>query len=184
MEPNRRKKRHPILWTLAVLLALGWLSPRLNALFHPSGRALPAAAAPQSTAAATPGPASTPRPTVTPRPTARPTPTAKPTPQPTPVPTPEPGPAHAGVTPEFKAAMDSYEAFFDEYIAFMQAVREEPGNLALLLQYAAMLERYTETMEELDAIGEEELSDADSIYYVQTMARIEVELLELMQDME
>ena len=183
MEPNRRKKRHPILWTLAVLLALGWLFPRLNALLHPSERALPTAE-PTYHAAATPRSTATPHVTVTPRPTVKPTPTAKPTPPPTPVLTPEPGPAHDGVTPEFKATMDSYEAFFDEYVAFMKAVDENPGNLALLLQYAAMLERYTEAMEELDAMGEEELSDADMIYYVQTMARIEVKLLELIQDME
>ena len=186
MEPRNRKKRHPILWVLVILLALGWLARRGSDSSDQTERTL-SLGSPAPEYRVTAAPQTTARPTVTPRPTVRPTPTARPAPKTTPEPSPEPSqeptPARTGVTPEFKEAMDKYEAFFDEYAAFMQAIDENPGNLGLLLQYSVMLERYAETMEALDAIGEEELSDADSMYYLQTMTRIEAKLLGVMQDM-
>ena len=50
-----------------------------------------------------------------------------------------------GVTPEFKAQMDAYEAFFDEYIAFMNTYSsnsDEVDSSAML----NMLGKYTEFM--------------------------------------
>ena len=124
----------------------------------------------------------------TPRPTAKPTATPKPiatapptTPKPTATPALEATAAPLGVSPEFKATMDSYEAFFDEYIAFMKAMSDDPNNTAMLLKYATMMMQYTETMEKLDAIDESKLSPADDAYYIEVMARIEVKLLEASQ---
>lgn len=83
-----------------------------------------------------------------------------------------------GVTPEFKAAMDSYEAFFDEYCEFMKAMSDDPTNFAYLMEYAEMMTKYAEMTEKLDAIDEDELSPADSAYYIEVMARIDAKLLE------
>ena len=130
--------------------------------------------------------------TATPRPTTRPTATPKPTATPEPeeeaeleeeaVPVEEPAeeePSFSdGVTPEFKEAMDSYEAFFDEYCDFMQTMAEDPTDMTVLLRYADFMSQYADTMEKLDAIDETELSPADDAYYIEVMARINVKLLE------
>lgn len=77
--------------------------------------------------------------------------------------------------------MDSYEAFFDEYVDFMKAMSDDPGNTTMLLKYTAMMMQYAETMEKLDAIDESKLSPADDAYYIKVMARIEVKLLQAAQ---
>ena len=138
----------------------------------------------------------TPQPTI--RPTASPTATPKPTeateeaeaveeaedeaaeetPEPTPEPTPEATPAPAGVSPEFKETMDSYEAFFDEYCDFMKKMSDDPTDFTILMEYADVMTRYADIMDKLDAIDEDELSPADEAYYIEAMARIEVKLLE------
>ena len=41
--------------------------------------------------------------------------------------------------PEFKEMMDSYEAFFDEYIAFMEKYKENPTDMSLLSELSDML---------------------------------------------
>ena len=80
------------------------------------------------------------------------------------------------VSPEFKAFMDSYEAFFDEYVKFMNSFSQS-ADPAVLLQYSSYLLKYSEAMEKLNAICPDELSPADSVYYLQVMARIEEKLL-------
>ena len=81
------------------------------------------------------------------------------------------------IRPEFKEAMDSYEAFFAEYAALMQAISDDPGDLTLLARYAAYMNRYTETMEALDGIEEDELTTAELSYYIEVMSRIQQLLL-------
>ena len=135
----------------------------------------------QAETVATAKPAATVKPATTPKPTMTAPPT---TPKPTSAPAPEATAAPLGVSPEFKATMDSYEAFFDEYIAFMKAMSDDPNNTAMLLKYATMMMQYTETMEKLDAIDESKLSPADDAYYIEVMARIEVKLLQASQYMQ
>lgn len=40
-----------------------------------------------------------------------------------------------GMRPEFKEAMDAYEAFFDDYCDFMKKFNESPDDLSLLGEY-------------------------------------------------
>ena len=94
--------------------------------------------------------------------------------------TPEAAP-DSGVTPEFKTAMDSYEAFFDEYVEFMESLSESPDDITLLMQYAGFMSRFASTMEALDAIDETALSPADDAYYIEVMARIDMKLLQAAQ---
>lgn len=82
-----------------------------------------------------------------------------------------------GMRPEFKAAMDGYEAFFDEYCAFMEKYNSSDNPAGMLGDYMSFMSRYTETMNKLDEIGEEELNNAELAYYTEVMARISQKLL-------
>ena len=186
-----RNRRLPGLIRFAVIL-LGWavwLGLGLRARTGAVTRTVTLHNAPSSVTVTVPTvpPVNAPRPTA--QPAVRSTPRPTNTPAPTPAPAAEPetetesGAVPAGVTPEFKAAMDSFEAFFDEYADFMKAYSESPDDLGLLLRYADFLSRYTDTMDKLDAIDESELSPADDAYYLQVMARIDVKLLEAAQAM-
>lgn len=83
------------------------------------------------------------------------------------------------VTPSFKEAMDSYEEFFDEYVAFMKKYSESDNTLSMLNDYAQYMTQYAETMQKLNEIDEDELSDADLAYYIEVQARISQKLLEI-----
>lgn len=78
------------------------------------------------------------------------------------------------VTPEFKELMDNYEAFIDEYIAFMENYDE--NNLELMYDYLNYLEKFSSTMNKLSEIDENELSEADTLYYLEVTARIYAKL--------
>ena len=82
-----------------------------------------------------------------------------------------------GVTPEFKEAMDSYEEFFDEYIEVMKNYQEDP--VGYLADYTKFMAQYTETMQKLEDMDTEEMSDADAAYYLEVMNRINQKLLEV-----
>ena len=86
-----------------------------------------------------------------------------------------------GVSPEFKKAMDSYEAFFDEYVKFMKKYMNADSDdmLSMASDYADYMKKYTETMEAMNEINEDELSTADALYYAEVNARISVKLLEV-----
>ena len=88
-------------------------------------------------------------------------------------------PADSVVTPEFKAAMDSYEEFFDEYVEFMKKYQESEDSVSMMSDFADYMTRYSEFMTKLDEIDEESLSDADLIYYTEVNARILKKLSEV-----
>lgn len=91
--------------------------------------------------------------------------------------------SEGGVTPEFKAAMDEYEAFYDEYCDFMKKyISADPASsLGMLEDYTKMLGRLDEMNKSLDEMGEKEMSTADYNYYIDVTARIEKKLLSAMQ---
>ena len=82
-----------------------------------------------------------------------------------------------GMRPEFKKAMDEYEKFFDEYCEFMEKVSNNPEDLTLMLQYGDFMTQYTETMEALEDMENDDLNDAEMKYYLETMDRINKKLL-------
>lgn len=79
----------------------------------------------------------------------------------------------AAIRPEFKKAMDSYEAFFGEFVEFMQLLSDDPSNLTLMAKYADYMSQYTETMEALETIDESELTASELSYYIGVMSRIQ-----------
>lgn len=63
-----------------------------------------------------------------------------------------------GISPEFKEAMDSYEAFFDEYVEFMKKYAESDDTLGMMEDYADYMTKYADAMEQMNEINEENLS--------------------------
>lgn len=86
----------------------------------------------------------------------------------------------SGIRPEFKEAMDSYEAFYDEYCQFMTDFKENPTDMTLLLQYTEMLGRLEEMNAAFDAWESEEMSNEELAYYLEVTARIEQKLIGVM----
>lgn len=87
-----------------------------------------------------------------------------------------------GMHPEFKEAMDTYEAFFDEYIAFMKKYAESDGtDLTLLSDYADYMSKYAETMEAFEEWENKELNTAETAYYIEVQTRISQKLLQVAQ---
>ncbi len=84
-----------------------------------------------------------------------------------------------GVSPELKEAMDSYEQFFDKYIEFMKKYKNSSNPTSMLSDYMEYLTQYTETMEKMNAIKQEELTGADLKYYVEVTTRITGKLVEV-----
>ncbi len=82
-----------------------------------------------------------------------------------------------GVSADFKATMDSYEQFFDEYIAFMKKYEDGGSPAGMLGDYLKYMAKYAETMTKFEAVDEDELSTADAAYYVEVQSRVTQKLL-------
>lgn len=83
-----------------------------------------------------------------------------------------------GMRPEFKEAMDSYEAFYDEYCALMKQYSANSTDLTLLGKYADMLTRLSEMDEKFEAWEDGDLNDAELKYYLEVNSRITAKLLD------
>lgn len=85
---------------------------------------------------------------------------------------------YSKVTPSFKSAMDDYEAFYDEYIAFMKKYSSSTDNMiSMLIDYEKMIAKEALYSSKLDAIDESTLSPADDAYYLLVTLRVEKKLL-------
>ena len=80
------------------------------------------------------------------------------------------------VDPNFKATMDSYEQFFDQYVAFMQKYKDSNYSADMLVDYTKMMQQYSDTMTKMDSIDQGSLSAADDAYYVEVLGRISQKL--------
>ena len=86
-----------------------------------------------------------------------------------------------GISPEFKTAMDSYEEFFDEYIAFMDRYSHSDNPSGMIMDYSAYMMKYADTMKKLEEIDTEKMTVQEQTYYIEVMARIQKKLLESTQ---
>ena len=73
--------------------------------------------------------------------------------------------------------MDSYEAFFDEWIQFMTTYNAEGNPLGMLAEYTQMMTRYSEMMSRMDAIDETTLTPEQQQYFLEVQGRINEKLL-------
>lgn len=81
------------------------------------------------------------------------------------------------VRPEIKEAIDSYEAFFNEYADFMESY--DSSDLSAMTEYLSMMQQYADTMEKMDDMEDDDLTSAELNYYTQATLRIEQRLLEV-----
>ena len=81
------------------------------------------------------------------------------------------------VSADFKATMDEYEAFFDEYIEFMELYSANPSDAELLAQYGDYMSQYADTMAAMDSIDTNNLSAEDQAYFIEVQNRINQKLL-------
>lgn len=89
------------------------------------------------------------------------------------------GESAGGVTPEFKRMMDEYEAFFDEYVAFVRSYDPNAASVESMARYSSLMTQYAETMAAMEAVDQEQLTEADAVYYAQVTARIYSKLTEV-----
>lgn len=86
-----------------------------------------------------------------------------------------------GMRPEFKEAMDSYEAFYDGYCDFMKEYADNPTDISLLAEYADMMSKAADMSKKFDAWDEDEMNDAELKYYLEVSNRVAQKLLEVAQ---
>ena len=84
-----------------------------------------------------------------------------------------------GMRKDFKDAMDSYEAFIDEYVAFMKKYSDNPSDVSLLADYTKYMSKYADMVEKFDKWESEDLNDAELAYYIDVQARVSKKLLEV-----
>ena len=83
------------------------------------------------------------------------------------------------IDPDFKAAMDSYEKFMDEYVAFMKKYKENPSDLSLLTNYATYMSKYADFVRDFEKWEDTDLNDAETAYYIDVQTRVAKKLLEV-----
>ncbi|MDO4545931.1 MAG: hypothetical protein Q4C25_07215, partial [Bacillota bacterium] len=77
-----------------------------------------------------------------------------------------------GMRLEFKAAMDSYEEFFNEYCNFMKKYNNSSDQSGMMSDYTDMLTQYTDTMTKMNEWENKDLNDAELKYYTEVTGRI------------
>ena len=82
---------------------------------------------------------------------------------------------------DFKDAMDSYEEFFDEYVAIMKKYQANPMDFSILADYAKYMAQYADMMQKFEKWESEDLNDAELAYYLDVQNRITKKLLEVAQ---
>ena len=80
------------------------------------------------------------------------------------------------ISPEFKETMDSYEAFFDEYVEFMKKYDANSSDPELLMQAAEMMSKEADMLQKMEDMDESEMTTAEAAYYLEVTARIEAKL--------
>lgn len=81
------------------------------------------------------------------------------------------------IDPDYKAAMNSYKKFFDEYVIFMKAYIESDDAASMANEYTTMMMQYLEPVTALEKIDEDTLSNEEALYYAEVMLRINQKLL-------
>ena len=92
--------------------------------------------------------------------------------------TPEPEePSSDAIRPEIKEAIDAYEAFIDEYVAFMEKYESSDNDTSLLMDYLNFMSKISDYEKKMDQL-EKDLNDAEAVYFTEVMLRCDKKLLE------
>ena len=84
-----------------------------------------------------------------------------------------------GIRPDFKKAMDAYEAYVDEYCEFMKKYDADSSNLTLLMEYGKMVSKLNEMTDAYDEWESEDLTDEELKYYIDVQARVSKKLIDV-----
>ena len=84
-----------------------------------------------------------------------------------------------GMRPEFKEAMDSYEAFYDEYCDIIKKYMANPSDLGLLASYTDMLSQAAEMSKKFEVWEDNEMNDEELKYFLDVNNRVTKKLLEV-----
>ena len=68
--------------------------------------------------------------------------------------------------------MEDYEAFYDEYIAFMQKYSSSDNSLSMMTDYMSLMGKLSEWESSIDAIDESELSDEELMLFNDVNLRV------------
>lgn len=82
------------------------------------------------------------------------------------------------VNSSVKEAMDSYEAFVDEYIAFMQKYETSSDASGMLMEYMNYMTKYADLTEKIENMEDQDMSDADYAYYTEVLLRCSQKMLQ------
>lgn len=85
-----------------------------------------------------------------------------------------------GMRPEFKAAMDSYENFINEYVDFMKKYMANPSDMSFLMDYADYMSKYSDFVEDFAKWDDDDdMNTAEMAYYIDVQARVSKKLFEI-----
>ena len=85
------------------------------------------------------------------------------------------------ISADFKATMDSYEEFFDEYVDFMKKYNENPTDTEMLMELSNMMTKEADMLKKLEAMDQSEMTTAEAAYYLEVTARINSKLATVIQ---
>ena len=90
--------------------------------------------------------------------------------------------------PEFKAALDQYEAFIDGYCDFLEVYLKADTNtqLSMVEDYAEWMNQYAEVMDAVRTLDacQDEMTPAQLSYYVEVTARVSQRMIEFSERCE
>ena len=90
------------------------------------------------------------------------------------------------VDPEFKAALDQYEAFIDGYCDFLEVYLKADTNtqLSMVEDYAEWMSQYAEVMDAVRTLDacQDEMTPAQLSYYVEVTARVSQRMIEFSEN--
>lgn len=84
------------------------------------------------------------------------------------------------IRPEFKAAMDAYEKFYDEYCDLMAQYTKNPSNLSLLGKYGQMMTKMAEVDAAFEKWNDADMTTAEAAYYLEVNGRVLQKLAKVM----
>ena len=84
------------------------------------------------------------------------------------------------IRPEFKAAMDAYEEFYDEYCDLMAQYAKNPSNLSLLGKYGQMMTKMAEVDAAFEKWDDADMTTAEAAYYLEVNGRVLQKLAKVM----
>ena len=112
-----------------------------------------------------------------------PVPAVDPKPQNDPAPAEDPKPEkndNKTIRKDVKEAIDAYEKFIDEYIAFMKKYEQSDNSLSLMKDYLSYVKKLAEMEEKMNAL-DEDLNDAENRYFIEVMNRCNLKMLESLE---